>query len=231
MKTAILIDGDFFLHRYRTLYPESVDNTPKEIVEKLHAGLFDNLSKINKQRIDACETIEIHRIFFYDCPPLDKGMHNPIRGGSIDLRHSDKAKFRRQLHKELKCQRKVALRLGRLSDNKEWSIKHIKLKELLTGKSKISDLVEADVEYNIRQKGVDMRIGLDIASLAYKKMVEQIMLIAGDSDFVPAIKLARREGIDFVLDPMYNYINPDLREHIDGMVSCWREPGSKSDSV
>ncbi len=47
-----------------------------------------------------------------------------------------------------------------------------------------------------------MRIGLDIASLAYKKQIDQIILIAGDSDFVPAAKLARREGIDFILDPM-----------------------------
>ncbi len=29
-----------------------------------------------------------------------------------------------------------------------------------------------------------MRIGLDIASLAYKKQVNQIVLISGDSDFV-----------------------------------------------
>ncbi len=27
--------------------------------------------------------------------------------------------------------------------------------------------------------------------------IDQIILIAGDSDFVPAAKLARREGIDF----------------------------------
>ena len=47
-----------------------------------------------------------------------------------------------------------------------------------------------------------MRIGLDIASLAYEKQVNQLVLISGDSDFVPAAKLARREGIDFVLDPM-----------------------------
>jgi len=49
-----------------------------------------------------------------------------------------------------------------------------------------------------------MKIGLDISSLAYKKSVDQIILIAGDSDFVPAAKLAQREGIDFVLDPMLN---------------------------
>ncbi|MFD2722216.1 NYN domain-containing protein [Ignatzschineria indica] len=47
-----------------------------------------------------------------------------------------------------------------------------------------------------------MKIGIDISSLTLKKLVKQIILIAGDADFVPAAKLARREGIDFILDPM-----------------------------
>lgn len=68
-----------------------------------------------------------------------------------------------------------------------------------------------------------MRIGLDIASLAYKKQVDQIILLAGDSDFVPAAKLARREGIDFILDPMEATIPKDLFEHIDGLKSCWKK--------
>lgn len=61
---------------------------------------------------------------------------------------------------------------------------------------------EKDFCLEIDQKGVDMKIGLDIASLAYKKQVDQIVLISGDSDFVSAAKLARREGIDFILDPL-----------------------------
>lgn len=68
-----------------------------------------------------------------------------------------------------------------------------------------------------------MRIGLDIASLAYKRQVEQIILISGDSDFVPAAKLARREGIDFILDPMWSKIKDDLFEHIDGLKSQWKQ--------
>ena len=72
----------------------------------------------------------------------------------------------------------------------------------------------------IEQKGVDMRIGLDIASLAYKKQVDQIVLISGDSDFVSAAKLARREGIDFILDPLGAPVKPDLFEHIDGLRTC-----------
>lgn len=67
-----------------------------------------------------------------------------------------------------------------------------------------------------------MKTGMDIASLAYKRQVDQVVLIAGDSDFVPAAKLARREGLDFVLDPMEMEIGKDrdLFEHIDGKRSC-----------
>ena len=46
-----------------------------------------------------------------------------------------------------------------------------------------------------------------------------LILISGDSDFVPAAKLARREGIDFVLDPMGASIRDDLSEHKDGLIS------------
>jgi uncharacterized LabA/DUF88 family protein len=71
----------------------------------------------------------------------------------------------------------------------------------------------------VRQKGVDMRIAVDISSLAMKKQVNQIVLVSGDADFVPAAKLARREGVDFILDPMWGKIQPNLYEHIDGLRS------------
>ena len=90
-------------------------------------------------------------------------------------------------------------------------------------KISISDLQETDFTLDIRQKGVDMKIRLDIASMSYKKQVDKIVLISGDSDFVPAAKLARREGVDFVLDPMRSTIKSNLQEHVDGVVSCFPE--------
>lgn len=53
-----------------------------------------------------------------------------------------------------------------------------------------------------------------------KKQVDRIVLISGDSDFIPAAKFARREGIDFILDPMQQSIDDELYEHIDGLRSC-----------
>lgn len=119
----------------------------------------------------------------------------------------------------LKQKRKVALRVGTLKDNGHWEIRPSATHDLLKGKITFSDLTEDDVFLSVRQKGVDMKIGVDIASLALKKFVNQIVLFSGDSDFVPAAKLARREGIDFILDPMMANVEPQLFEHIDGLKS------------
>lgn len=224
MKTAILVDGGFFIKRYRSLHPGWDKKTPEQVAKDLHSVSLKNLAKVNKKGFDSGYPHELYRIFFYDCPPLSKRAKNPVSGSEFDFKNIPESKFRTQFHAELKQLRKVALRLGRISNNGRWIIKPEKVKELLNGKIQISDLSAHDVRYDARQKGVDMRIGLDIASLAYKKSVDQIILVSGDSDFVPAAKLARREGIDFVLDPMWNHINPDLHEHIDGLVSCWPRP-------
>jgi uncharacterized LabA/DUF88 family protein len=152
-------------------------------------------------------------------------MHNPITGKSVDYGKTDEAIFRVQLHDCLRKMRKVALRLGHLSNDTPWVIKPLKVDELLKKKITFEDLTESDVMPNARQKGVDMRIGLDIASLTFKKQVDQIVLIAGDADFVPAAKLARREGIDFILDSMWRSIPPGLEEHIDGRrTTCPKKP-------
>lgn len=85
---------------------------------------------------------------------------------------------------------------------------------------------DGGVTLGLRQKGVDMRIGLDIASITLKKQADTIILISGDSDFVSAAKLARREGVEFIFDPMRQKISDDLFEHIDGLYS----PFGRSDT-
>ena len=123
--------------------------------------------------------------------------------------------------KELKKTRKVALRLGRLSENEtRYTLKYESVKKLLNKSLTLEELTPQDFQITSTQKGVDMKIGVDIASLAYKKQVDKIVLLAGDSDFVPAAKLARREGIDFVLDSLGRKIKDDLFEHIDGLRCC-----------
>lgn len=85
------------------------------------------------------------------------------------------------------------------------------------------DLQASDMRLGLRQKGVDMRIGVDIASLTLKRQVDTIVLVTGDSDFVPAAKVARREGVEFLLDPLWQSVNDDLHEHVDGIVAGIRQ--------
>lgn len=60
-----------------------------------------------------------------------------------------------------------------------------------------------------------MRIGLDMASMTLKRQVDTIILVTGDSDFIPAAKLARREGAELILDSMGQKVSAELREHVD----------------
>ena len=214
MRTAILVDGGFYRKRASRLWGKK---TPEKRAAELMAYCRAHLTY--EQRYGERD---LYRIFYYDCPPIGKTVYHPLKKQGIDFRHSETYSWSLSFFNELKKQRKVALRMGELSDeHASFQLVPDKLKQLCLGKIDISDLSEGDFHVSFTQKGVDMKIGIDIASLALKKQVDQIILVAGDSDFVPAAKLARREGIDFVLDPMWSTIKDSLFEHIDGLNSQW----------
>ena len=81
------------------------------------------------------------------------------------------------------------------------------------------DLTDNNFTVALRQKGVDTRIGMDIAAITLKRQANVIVLVSGDADFVPAAKFARREGMQFILDPLWQNVSPDLSKHIDGLRS------------
>lgn len=208
ISTAILVDGGFYRKRAKYLYG---NKSPAERANELNDYCYKHLH-------DKYENRYLYRIFYYDCPPADKNIYNPITKRSENLKKSDEYLWMTEFINELKHHRKFALRLGRLSDTQlNYYINADATKKLLQGKLSLEDITQNDLILNIEQKGVDMRIGIDISSLAFKHQVNQIILISGDSDFVPAAKQARREGIDFILDPMGATIKDDLFEHIDGI--------------
>lgn len=213
-KVAILVDGGFYQRRAKHLWGEK---TAAERAEELEAYCQRHVKfKLNGQN----EFDSLYRIFYYDCPPANTNVYHPLLKKDIHLGKSPLYTYMTEFHNQLRCKRKVALRLGRLSANDlNYTLSIPAQKKLLRGDLKIEDLQESDFTLNIGQKGVDMRIGLDISSMAFKNQVSHMILISGDSDFVPAAKQARREGIDFILDPMGANISPDLSEHIDGIHS------------
>lgn len=77
-------------------------------------------------------------------------------------------------------------------------------------------LTDADFTPDFEQKGVDMRIGLDIAAYAANRSVERIVLISNDTDCIPALKYGRRAGLQTVLVELPGVRQaPELQAHSD----------------
>ena len=208
IRTAILVDGAFYRKRAYNLFG---DKSPAERAKELSSYCHRH---IKEEKAGAL----LYRVFYYDCPPVNKQVYHPLLKKAIDLGKTSDYAWANEFFKELKHQRKFALRLGRLAEEQAlFNIKPESFRKVINGTMQLEDLTEKDFSLSVSQKGVDMRIGVDISSLAFKNQVDRIILISGDSDFVPAAKQARREGIDFILDPMRSPIKDDLYEHIDGI--------------
>lgn len=229
MATAILIDGAFFLRRFRHAFPDHDRESPQSVAQGVHLlvnwHLVQRLGPSIVNDIIARnhlleESREFYRVFFYDCPPLTKRVHTPLGHKSIDFSKSAEAVFRLNLHSELRKLRKVAIRLGRLNDTSRWRLTE-QATDRLIADPKGFQPTDDDFDIDTKQKGVDMRMGLDVASLAFKGQVDQIVMVAADGDFVPAAKLARREGIDIILDRMGDQrAARDLIDHVDAVRDC-----------
>lgn len=217
-KTAILVDGGFFRKRASKLWRHA---TAHERAKQLEEYCWMHLEDKDK---GADSGRELYRIFYYDCPPIAKKVYHPLLKKDVDLAETEVYKWSTDFYNELKKKRKFALRLGEISANDVcYRLSNKMVNALLSGAKELKDVTEKDFVFVAPQKGVDMKIGIDIASMVFKKQVSQIILISGDSDFVPAAKMARREGIDFLLDSMGSRVKDNLFEHIDGFKSHYKD--------
>lgn len=213
-KLAILIDGGFVCRHFKNR------KTAKDAEDA--ASILSRIVRYHVRRFrQECkdERAVLYRSFYYDAEPFDKTFFNPITKQPQHYKETDTYIFKSAFLPLLTKQRKMAMRLGRLDFNGNEIILSASIaKDLAKDPTKhITDYKPSDVKASIVQKQVDMKIGLDLASLAYKRLVDQVVLISADSDFVPVLKVARREGIDVVLDSMGATIKPELNEHIDGV--------------
>jgi len=209
-KVAILIDGEWF----RRGLSESLD-------AKLKHGVTADVMYRNAMLSIASDE-EIFRIFYYDCPPYEGKETNPIDQSHIDFASQPKHKSRTRFIRELKGMNHIAVRLG-TAKKRGWTLTDGYINRAIQtqqfGKPPIPPLA-SDVFVNLEQKGVDMRIGIDVATLSLKKIVDRIILISGDTDMIPAMKLARREGVQVVLiEIAQSPIHTELDEDTD-LVRC-----------
>lgn len=223
-RAAILIDGGYFLKRLPTVRRDVDTRDPIAVARAIDQLVRRHLAQLNEIAAAANAYSLLYRCFFYDARPYDKKAHLPVSHRGIDYGKSPEARFRKALFDLMRRRPNTAVRLGEVTRDRAWIMKDAAQRLLLNGSRTVSELTDSDFEPGFRQKAVDMRIGIDIASLALKRQVDTIILVAGDADFVPAAKLARREGLKVVLNPLWRDVSPDLFEHIDALRSGFSNP-------
>ena len=197
---AILIDAGFLKRKLGSREQPLTADSTRHFIDQL-TGLHELAG------------LHLHRVYFYDAPPLTSNQRKPLAGGKVAFGTTELAQHNQRLHEELRDVPFVALRMGDLRF-RGWTLN---MKRLPADERQLQ-ITADDLRPNVHQKGVDMRIGLDIASLTLKKQVEIIVLVTGDSDFVPAMKFARREGAQLFLVALGNPVTDEVREHADLML-------------
>lgn len=143
----------------------------------------------------------ILRVLYYDCAMYSGTVKLPVSGTSHTYATSD-AWLHELSHKDL-----FAVRRGVLK------FRGFKPKKTPVAPATLTD---ADFEPIFEQKGVDMRIGLDIAAYSDNHAVDRIIPVSGDTDCVPALKYGRRAGLQTVLvEPAGERLAPELFAHAD----------------
>jgi uncharacterized LabA/DUF88 family protein len=197
---AVLMDGGFVI---------------KKLQARLRHFPTANDVEVESERIKTRAELaeyELLRIYFYHAPPLAKTITNPIDNSVIDLSQNQNFRMSESLMDSLELKPNFALRKGE-TVMRGWSLGSSAMKNIILNGTR--PLTARDMVPNIVQKGVDLRIGLDISTLALKERVRAVVIVTGDSDMIPAFKLARREGVRVLLDHMGHGVSRELKAHSD----------------
>lgn len=138
----------------------------------------DLIEKTAHACVGADETLL--RALYYDCAPFVGTIKLPVSGKDMEMKGND------SWLRELEGRDLIAVRRGVL--------KFRGFKPAVVPLNN-APLTDDDFKPDFEQKGVDMRIGLDIANFAAMKTVDRIVLVSGDTDCVPAMKQARISGL------------------------------------
>ncbi|QUL99060.1 MAG: NYN domain-containing protein [Candidatus Fermentithermobacillus carboniphilus] len=140
----------------------------------LDSGYLNNVLKkyYGETRLDyrefadwVCDKGSLFQVYYYDCLPYQSANPTPEEAQMI----SKKQKFLQSLRKI----DRFTVRLGRLEYRGHTD----------------------DGKPIFQQKRIDLQIGLDVASLVFNQRIDTIAIVSGDSDLIPAIELAKNNGI------------------------------------
>lgn len=134
----------------------------------------------------ACVTAqeELLRVLYYDCPPFSGEVTLPVSGGKMLFDRQD-TWLQKLAKKDYFAVRRGVLKF------RGWKPKAVP--------TPAQPPTDDDFVPDFEQKGVDMRIGLDVATFSETRAAERLILITNDTDCVPAMKHARKKGLQVAL--------------------------------
>ena len=135
---------------------------------------------------------ELIRVYYYHCLPY--------QATPPTLEQSQKFSSAQRFMRALQRTARFEVRLGRLAYRGNY----------------------ADGTPILEQKRIDLMLGLDLMSLASKHIVDEVFLVAGDSDFVPAVSAVKKEGIVVYL-VHGDRPHDDLLDEADGRIAITQE--------
>ena len=159
----------------------------------------DYIEKIAHACVEPDE--KLLRVLYYDCAPYSGSAKLPVSGEMKEFDGSD-----RWLCK-LAERNLFAVRRGVLK------FRGFKPRKIPV---KNAPLTDDDFKPDFEQKGVDMRIGLDVATFSASRAVDRIILVSADTDCIPAMKHGRKAGLQLILGRLPNSsLPPEMCQHAD----------------
>jgi uncharacterized LabA/DUF88 family protein len=196
---AVLMDGGFVVKKFEAAFRRfpSADD-----IERLAYSL--------RERCDP-QCGSLLRVYFYHARPASGLIVNPLDKAETSLASTAVFTNHERLIDTLELKPNFAVRLGETVIN-DWRLGSQAMASLLR---KPRPIEARDLVPNISQKGVDLRIGMDMARLALRSNVSTIVVVSGDSDLIPAFKFVRREGLRLVLETLGHGVKRELKAHAD----------------
>jgi uncharacterized LabA/DUF88 family protein len=149
------------------------------------------------------------RIYYYDSPPSNVKTTTPVSHAVVDFETNPQFISQTKLLETLRRTDFISVREGRVAF-RGWKLKRIP--------DPSQPLTDANYKPDFEQKGVDTKIGLDIAWISMGKIAQRIYFVTGDSDFVPAMKFARRSGVQVFLFTLAHGVGSELKDHADVLI-------------
>jgi uncharacterized LabA/DUF88 family protein len=159
----------------------------------------DFIEKVAQSCVEKDETLL--RVLYYDCAPFEGKVKLPVSGKEHTFAGSD------HWLRQLAAKNLFAVRRGVLK------FRGFKPKKIPIATEALED---EDFTPDFEQKGVDMRIGLDMANFSMERSVDRIVLVSGDTDCLPAMKHCRIAGLQIILISFPKQkVAPELVWHSD----------------